>query len=356
MGEGQERSAADAIDRRRFLAAAAVAAGTGFETRAAAAAEGERMADRFDFDAVVVGGGPAGLSAALVLGRARRRVLVCDAGEGRNAPAEGVHGFLTQDGTPPAELRRVGREQLARYGVAFREGRVSAARKVEGGFEVTPDGGEAVRARTLILATGLADVLPEVPGLKEVWGRGVFHCPFCHGWEVRDRPWAFIAPPEGVVESATMFLGWTKGLTLLTDGRAGYAPALRAWLAAQGVKVEDDRVERVEGAEGRLTAVVLAGGRRLTPAALFVRTTLKPRSGLAESLGCALVAEGPKAGMVRTGPMGATDVPGLFVVGDASDGGVPTVASAVAEGATAAAFATRALLSEDAGAVAPPPK
>jgi thioredoxin reductase len=340
-----------AMTRREALATAASA---GVLLGAAPANPGEegpragpdRLYDRYD--AVVVGGGPAGLSAALVLGRACLEVLVCDSGQGRNAPAAGVHGFLTRDGTPPAELRRVAREQLRAYEVHFHDGAVVDARKAEGGFKVTLDGPGVVACRKLILATGMADVLPEIPGLRELWGTGVIHCPYCHGWEHRGRPWAVLVPPEAAVEAATMLLGWSNQLTLLTNGPSGPSPEDRAWLEGHAVEVVEGRVERLEGEGGRLRAIRLEGGRRLEPEVLFLRTQLRQPSDLPKRLGCELVADGPKAGMVRTDPFGATSVEGLYVVGDASDAGVPSVASAVAEGSAAAAFASKAIFAEDA--------
>lgn len=337
-----------AMTRRQAIAAAA-SAGVLLQAVPAGAVEEKPMARLGRaYDVVVVGGGPAGLSAALVLGRACRKVLVCDAGQGRNAPAAGVHGFLTQDGTPPAELRRIGREQLKPYEVEFHQGAVTDARRVEGRFEVTLEGAGAVACRKLILATGLVDVLPEIPGLRELWGSGVIQCPYCHGWEFRDRPWAFQVPTEAVVEATTLLLGWTKRLTFLSHGPAGLSPEDRAWLAGHAVEVVEDRIERLEGGGGALRAIRFEGGRHLEPAVLFVRAQLRQSSRLPERLGCELVAEGPKAGMVRTDPFGATSVEGLYVVGDASDAGVPSVASAVAEGAVAAAMASKAIFSEDA--------
>ncbi|WP_231749686.1 NAD(P)/FAD-dependent oxidoreductase [Tautonia plasticadhaerens] len=334
---------------RRQAMAAAASAGV-LLGRSTAEAKGDEPvhATNRAFDVVVVGGGPAGLSAALVLGRACLRVLVCDSGRGRNAPAAGVHGFLTQDGTPPAELRRIGREQLRPYGVEFHEGAVVDARKTEDGFEVTLDGGEAVACRKLILATGMADVLPEIPGLRELWGRSVIHCPYCHGWEFRGRPWAFLVPPEAVVEMATLLRGWTERLTLLTNGPSGVSPEHRTWLEGHAVEVVEDRIDRLEGDAGEFRAIHLEGGRRLERDVLFVHARLRQASDLAERLGCSLHEEGPKAGMVRADPMGATEVEGLYVVGDASEAGVPSVASAVAEGSVAAAVASRAIFSEDA--------
>jgi len=195
------------MPRRQTLALAAGSAGMILGAGTASAEGGAPTAKPTRrFDAVIVVGGPAGLSAALVFGRACRSVLVCDSGRGRNAPAAGVHGFFSQEGTPPAELRRIGREQVKPYAVEFRDGKATDARKVAGGFEVTLDGAEVVACRKLILATSVSDVLPEIPGLAALWGTGVIHCPYCHGWEYRGRPWAFLVPPDAVVHVATMLL------------------------------------------------------------------------------------------------------------------------------------------------------
>ncbi|SIO64919.1 Thioredoxin reductase [Singulisphaera sp. GP187] len=340
-----------AMTRRHALATVASAGVLLGAVPAVAREEGPMAGSsrRFDrYDVVVVGGGPAGLSAALVLGRACLEVLVCDSGKGRNAPAAGVHGFLTQDGTPPAELRRIGREQLRPYEVDFHEGAVVDARKTEGGFEITLENAQVVACRKLILATGMVDVLPEIPGLRELWGTGVIHCPYCHGWEHRGQPWAVLVPPEEAVEASTLLLGWSPHLTLLTNGPSRLTPKDQAWLKEHAVEVVEGRVERLEGDGGRLRAIRLEDGRRLEREVLFVRTQLRQSTDLPKRLNCALVADGPKAGMVRTDPFGATSVEGLYVVGDASDAGVPSVASAVAEGSIAAAGASRTFFTEDA--------
>lgn len=337
-----------AMTRRQALAAAASAgvmlgAGPADPREEGLMAESNRR-----YDVVVVGGGPAGLSAALVLGRACLSVLVCDSGQGRNAPATGVHGFLTQDGAPPAELRRIGREQLRPYGVEFHDGEVVDARKAGDGFEVALDARKRVACRKLILATGMADVLPEIPGLRELWGTDVIHCPYCHGWEHRDRPWAVLAPPEAAVETTTLLLGWTRRLTLLTNGPSRLAPEDQAWLKERAVEVVEGRVERLEGVDGRLRTIRLEGGRRLERDVLFVRTQLRQASDLPKRLGCKLIADGPKAGMVQTDLFGATSVEGLYVVGDASEAGVSSVASAVSEGSVAASLASKSIFTENA--------
>lgn len=353
MEETMGRDPAERWTRRQVLAVTAASAGLVLKNRTATAGEDTPMDPNLlnekQYDAVIIGGGPAGLSAALVLGRACRRVLVCDVGSGRNAPAAGVHGFFSQDGTAPAELRRIGQEQLKPYDVTIRQGTTATdARQVEGGFAVTLEEDEVVQCRKLILATGLSDVLPEIPGLKELWGTGVFHCPYCHGWEVRNRPWAFHVQSEQAVETGTLLLGWTKQLTLLTHGLWKPTDDQRGWMIDHGIEVIDAPVERLEGAGGALNAIHLQGGRRLDRAALFVQTRLRQQSALAVKLGCALVAEGPKQGMVETKPTGETKVEGLYIAGDASDANVPSVASAVAEGAFVAALANRTMLTDDA--------
>lgn len=338
----------ETINRREAIVAAASAGMllAGVPTTASEEAPTAKAKERYDV--VVVGGGPAGLSAALVLGRACRSVLLCDSGEGRNAPAEGVHGFLGQDGTSPAELRRIGREQLRPYDVRLHDGAVVDARKVEGGFEVTLDDGQDVACRKLILATGMTDVLPEIPGLRELWGKSVIHCPYCHGWEFRGRRWAFLVPAESVVETATLLSGWTTKLTLLTNCPSEVSAEHRAWLEERAVEIVEGRIERLEGDGDELKAIHVEGGRRLDRDVLFVHTRLRQASDFAERLGCLPIDSGPKAGTVKADPFGAAGVEGLYVAGDASEAGVPSVASAVAEGAVAAAFACRTIFTEDA--------
>ena len=273
---------ADSMSRRQALALVAASAGLSLGPGGVQADVDDPPRPTRRFDVVVVGGGPAGLSAALVLGRACRKVLVCDTDRGRNAPAAGVHGFLSQDGTPPAELRRIGRDQLKPYDVEFRIGKATDARKAGGGFEVTLDGSEVVACRKLILATGMVDVLPEIPGLLELWGRSAIHCPYCHGWEYRGRRWGFLVPPEAAIEVATLVLGWTKRLALFTNGPSKVFPEHRPWLERHGVEVVEGRIDRLEGDGGRLSAVHLDGGRRLERDVLLVRTRLRQASDLPE--------------------------------------------------------------------------
>jgi len=212
------------------------------------------------YDAVIVGGGPAGLSAALLLGRSRRRVLVIDAGEPRNAPAAEAHSFFTRDGTPPGELLRIGREQAEGYGVEVRAGRVADVSRADGGFEVEMEDGGRVAGRRLVLASGVVDELPEIEGVRERWGKSVFHCPYCHGYEVRDRPLAFLADGATAMEAAGLILGWTRDVVLCTNGPSGLAEADCEKLARHGVALREEPVVRLEGAGDSLERIVFASG------------------------------------------------------------------------------------------------
>ena len=206
------------------------------------------MENASGYDAVVVGAGTAGLSAALVLGRSRRRVLVLDGGEPRNAPSSGVHYFLTRDGTPPDELLRIGREQLEPYSsVEVRRARATKAAGSDGDFLVTLEDGITVGARKILLATGVHDELPERPGFRELWGRGIFHCPYCHGWEVRDRPLAVLNSGEDAGEQAAMIHNWSRDLILLTDGPATLDDEAREKLGVLGIPINETPISRVEG-------------------------------------------------------------------------------------------------------------
>ncbi len=303
---------------------------------------------KFDYDVVIVGGGPSGLSAALVLGRACRKVLVCDEGKPRNHTSRAVHGFFTRDGISPTELLKIGREQLKPYAVEWRDAGVTDAGRVNGGFRVEIRDGAAVTARKLILATGVTDERPDIEGLPALWGTGVLHCPYCHGWEVRNKPWGFIARGEQAVEWGGELLGWTTKLTLCSNGPAGLTAAGRRTLKDRGVVVREETIKRLDGEKGMLKAVVFDGGEKLALGALFVRTTMAQRSPLPKKLGCKLASvDGAFTDAVDADPFGVTAVPGLYVVGDASRG-VPQVATAVSDGALAAVMANKAMVKEDA--------
>ncbi|MFI6856567.1 NAD(P)/FAD-dependent oxidoreductase [Streptomyces sp. NPDC050416] len=266
---------------------------------------------------VVVGGGTAGLSAALVLGRARHRTLVVDAGEPRNAPAAHMQGYLSRDGMPPAEFLAVGREEIARYGVELVRDRVVEVEKGED-FAVVLAGGRTVRARRLVIATGLKDELPAVPGVAERFGRDVLHCPFCHGWEVRDQPFGVLATSPASVHQALIVSQWSKDvrffLHTVAEGELSDQDLRR--LAAAGVDVVPGEVAELVVEDDRLTGVRLADGTTHARSVLFVGPRPVPQTGLLERLGAEL-HETPFGAYPVVDPTGLTTVPGVWAAGNA---------------------------------------
>jgi thioredoxin reductase len=295
------------------------------------------------FDVVIVGAGPAGLSAALILGRCRRRVLVCDAGQPRNAASHELHGYLTQDCVEPSELLRIGREQLHRYAtVDFRTDEVTAACRIESGFEITINETETVSSRKLLLATGVVDRLPDIEGLAELYGRSVFHCPYCDGWELRDQPIAIYGRENRGFGLALELTCWSRDLVICSDGPADLADAERKQLVGLKIQVREERIARLEGNDGLLKQIVFSNGETLARRGMFFNTGQDQRCDLAARLGC----EFTDRGAVWTGDYEMTNVPGLFVAGDASRA-VQLAIVAAAEGAEAAFAINKALIKED---------
>ncbi|MFB4279866.1 NAD(P)/FAD-dependent oxidoreductase [Nonomuraea sp. MTCD27] len=301
------------------------------------------------YDVAIVGGGPAGMAAALTLGRAHRPVLLTDAGPGRNAPAEAVHNFLTRDGTPPGELRELGRKELAAYpSVVIREEAVAGVRVVGGGvFRLEQAGGGTVDARRLLLATGLADELPGPRGVEALWGRSAFHCPYCHGYECTGEPVAVIGADPARVRLALQLSRFAGDVALCTEGAPLDATA-RARLEAAGVTVRCEAVARLEATGDRLDQIVFESGPPLARAAVFVVNVPRQRSGLAALLGCASFPDG----CVEVDEFGRTSVPGVYAAGDmARRATVPVplaaVVSAAASGTVAGAVLDQDLVSAD---------
>jgi thioredoxin reductase len=283
-------------------------------------------------DAVIVGGGPAGLSAALVLGRARRRVLVLDTDRPANARSNAVGGLLAQVGVAPAELRRAGREQLADHPtVELRRDEVLDVGRTAEGLSVSLDGGPTVRTRALVLAHGLRYDPPALPGVEALWGRSVFHCPFCDSWEVRDRPLAVHGSGPEAARSAMVVAGWNRDVVLCTDGPARLNGEREA-LARAGVRVREEPIRGLAGREGRLERIDLAGGPPEHRDALFVRTHRGQPNGLAAALGCRLTASET---IVVDGD-GRTGVPGVYAAGDAATEHSRSVANAIGSGSRVA--------------------
>ncbi|MGY1839070.1 MULTISPECIES: NAD(P)/FAD-dependent oxidoreductase [unclassified Modestobacter] len=302
------------------------------------------------YDVVVVGGGAAGLSGALALGRARRSVLVVDGGAPRNAPAAEMHNYLGRDGTPPGELLAAGRAEVAGYGGRFLDGDAVSAAPVDGGFEVRLADGRSVLGRRLLVTTGLVDELPAVPGLRDQWGHGVLHCPYCHGWEVRDQAIGILATSPMSVHQALMWRQWSDDVTLFLHARA--EPTDEEWeqLAARGISVVVGEVTAVESDGDRLTGVRLASGQVVPRDALVVAPTFTARSAVLESLGLPvepMEVMGHVAGSaVPATPVGSTDVPGVWVAGNVTDL-MAQVIGAAAAGLKAGAGLNGDLIAED---------
>ncbi len=295
--------------------------------------------DTSTYDVAIVGGGAAGLSAALVLGRARRRVVVIDAGEPRNAPAAHMHGFLSRDGMPPADLLRLGRDEARGYGVQFSSGEVA---EIGPGFVLRLSGGETLEARRLLIATGAGDQLPDVEGAQERWGRDLLHCPYCHGWEVRDQPLGVLATGPGSVEHAQLVRQWSDDLVFFAHTYE-LAENEREQLAARGIRVVDEEVRRLVVEDDRLRGVVLADGRLVERAALFIRPDLRPRvNGLLQPLGC----EVDDQGFVLVDASGSTTAPGVWAAGNAANPRAQVI-TAAGEGSAAAIAINADLVQED---------
>jgi thioredoxin reductase len=284
-------------------------------------------------DAVVVGGGPAGLSAALVLGRARRRVLVLDTGRPANVKASSIGGLLGQSGVAPVELRRAGREQLVDLpSVELREAAVVDADATVDSVRVSLSDGSTISARALVLAHGLSYEPPALPGIEPLWGHSVFHCPFCDGWEVRDRALAVHGNGPEAVRSALVVSGWSSDVVLLTDGPAQFGDGDRAVLDAAGVRVREEPIRRLAGHDGSLDRIEFASGSFEECDALFVRTRRGQPNGLAEALGCELT----DGGTIVTDGDGRTDVRCVYAAGDTATESLRSVAAAIGTGSRAA--------------------
>lgn len=267
------------------------------------------------FDVVIIGGGPAGLSAALTLGRSRKRVLLCDAGPRRNAAAAHIQNFVTRDGTPPDDFRRIGGDQLASYPLVERRNeRVDSISGESGAFRVGLASG-AVEARRVLLCMGMLDELPPIEGLHALWGRSVFQCPYCHGWEVQDRRWGYLVSPA----DAAMFLpfallvrGWTRDVVVFTDGNTDVAHEVRAQLETAGIRLETAPVARLKVARDQLEAVELADGTAVPCDVMFMHPPQR-QVDLIRSLGVALDSDG----YVRVDPMKSeTSIAGIYAAGD----------------------------------------
>ena len=283
------------------------------------------------YDVVVVGGGAAGLNAALVLGRARRRVAVVDAGAPRNAPAAHMQGFLSRDGMSPSDLLAAGRAEVTGYGVDFVEDQVDA---IEAGFSVRLAGGRELTARRILVATGVRDELPQIPGVRERWGRDLLHCPYCHGWEVRDQPLGVLGTVPGSVQHAELVRQWSDDVVFFAH-TYDLTTAEEGQLEARGVPIVRGEVERLVIEDDRLTGVELSGGRVIARTAVFIRPNNVPHpDGLLAGLSCEI----DEAGFVTIDDTGRTSTIGVWAAGNVVDPRAQVITSAGAGSAAAIAI------------------
>jgi thioredoxin reductase len=287
--------------------------------------------DKRTHDVVVVGGGAAGLTAALVLGRARRSVAVIDGGHPRNAPAAHMHGFLSRDGMPPADLLAAGRVELTGYGVELVDDHVTA---IEAGFIVRLAGGRVLNARRILVATGVRDELPDIPGVRERWGRDLLHCPYCHGWEVRDQPVGILGTVPGSVQHALLVRQWSDDVAFFVHAYDLAGPE-RAELEARRIQIVPGEVARLAVEEDRLTGVELTDGRMVARTAVFIRPVIVPHAdGLLAGLGCNVDA----AGFAIVDGTGRTSSIGVWAAGNVVDPRAQVITAAGAGSAAAIAI------------------
>lgn len=300
-----------------------------------------------DYDVVVIGGGAAGLSGAQMLARARRSVVVIDAGSPRNAPAAGAHGLLGLDGIKPNELLERGRAEVRRYGGQVVSGEVVRAGRDGAGFTVTLDDRRTVGARRLLVTTGLVDELPNLPGVRERWGKDVLHCPYCHGWEVRDRAIGVLASNQMAVHQALLFRQWSDDVTLFTHTVTAPTGEQAEQLAARGIKVAPSEVISLDIADDRLIGVRLADGTRVDRDVLVVAPRMVARAKFLEPLGLHTIEHSTGLGeYIPADAHGRSEVPGVWVAGNVTDL-TAQIGVAAAAAASAAAQINADLVAEE---------
>ncbi|MFE9785780.1 NAD(P)/FAD-dependent oxidoreductase [Nocardia salmonicida] len=294
-------------------------------------------------DVVVIGGGTAGLGAALVLARSRRRVVVIDSGAPRNMAAETTHGFLTRDGATPAELLVAGTTEVLRYGAQLLSGRVVDIAEADTGFAVETEAGQVFTARSVVVATGLGDELPAIPGVREQWGKGVLHCPYCHGYEVRDRPLAVLGGANRAfsVHQASLVRQWSDDVTFFPR-EIDLSGDERRRLSARGIRVVEADIAQVVVRNGELHGVEVASGQVIACTAVFVGPCFSPRDELLTQLGCTVGEDG----WVAVDATGRTSVPGVWAAGNVVDSPAQLIHAAAA-GSRAAVAVNHYLLEQD---------
>lgn len=295
------------------------------------------------FDVIIIGGSYSGLAAAMALGRALRNVLIIDGGDPCNKQTPRSHNFLTNDGKPPKEIARLARQQVRMYGsVSFLEGLATTAIKNGKGFEVTTATGETFTSRKLILATGIKDVMPDIPGFADSWGISVLHCPYCHGYEVRQQKTGILANGDAGYELSSLISNWTNDLTLYTNGRSTLTGEQKIKLEKHHINVVESELDSLENKDGYINRIAFKDGSKAQATALYARLPFVQHSSIPENLGCEMTPEG----YIRIDSAQKTSIPGVFACGDNATR-VRTVANAVSMGTTTGLMVNRELIEED---------
>ncbi|KKO55359.1 NAD(P)/FAD-dependent oxidoreductase [Paenibacillus sp. DMB20] len=296
------------------------------------------------YDCAIIGGGPAGLNAALVLGRARRRVALIDNNQPRNAVTHASHGFITRDGVTPAEFRRVAYEEVRSYpSVDHLQTEVISVRTIESGFEVLDSSGLSLQARKLILATGVKEIYPEIEGFYPLYGKSLFNCPYCDGWELQDQPLVVVSEHPNLFHTAKLLLNWSKDLVVCTNGKASLSDEQNKQLQSKEIMVVEQPVAAFIGQNGQLEHVRFADGTQIPRSGGFVTPKFVQSVPFAERLGC----ERTESGGIKTDGKGRSSIPGLYVAGDSSYMAPSQVVFAAADGSRTAICVNMDLTEED---------
>lgn len=302
----------------------------------------QSMKDNKQFDVIIIGGSYSGLAAGMALGRALRKVLVIDSGQPCNRQTPHSHNFITQDGMPPGEIAAIARQQVEKYDtVRFLNGLVTSGEKTATGFEVQTEEGETFTARKLIFATGIKDIMPEIPGFAECWGISVLHCPYCHGYEVRDKQTGILGNGDYGFEFSSLISNWTGDLTLYTNGPSTLTREQKAKLERHRIRTEETAIESLEHRNGYLQNIIFKNGQKAPVKAIYARCPFVQHCRVPEMLGCELTTEG----YIEVGPAQQTTVSGVFACGDNTNR-IRTVANAIATGTTTGIMVNKALLEE----------
>lgn len=298
------------------------------------------------YDCAIIGGGPAGLNAALVLGRARRTVALFDNNQPRNAVTHASHGFLTQDGVTPAEFRRIAYEEVLRYPSVEHHGRkVTSVRRTAEGFEITADTGEPVHARKILVTTGLQEILPDITGVTEMYGSSLFNCPYCDGWELRDQPLIVVSDHERIYHLAKLLYGWSRDLVICTHGSSTLTDEQKRQLTSRDIIVTEQPVIAFHGQNGKLEQVEFADGSRISRTGGFITPAWVPQAGFCEELNY----EKSELGGIQTDETGRSSIPGLFAAGEAASGGSSQLIMSAAAGSLIAVHINMELTEETFG-------